>query len=545
MKKFSFSLNHKIIAGGAEPESPASLSDFLALVRRQTAAIRTPQISTPGSHGGTPASQDTPAFQNFLAQFRASTERFSNVTSHLTAISQIVQEVAQKKDAALHAKIAEYEARNAELLAENAAAAEKIQGLRAENARSLSLTVQAASEQATVTVEIQALEGQLANPKTADPLETDRIQEELVRLRAYNLAIDTEVKALRLEMETKTAQIEAKTLAASANTAALAEREAAFEAQLAERDVQFSALQTENAILKAQQSEATKTSTRLDDITSLMQTVQVQEVALAAELTAAPTAADFEAKAAQLETLQSELSQLTSDKAALESRLSTQKKEIEAAALVKIQEITKELMAQIAKEKSDKATTVAATKATARIEVRDFKAKLKQEREQVTALVQGMDSLFAEKVAVVNDVLQALQQLNGSDTISQEFTDHVAQLKSALSEIEKTRPRGLDFGSPVAASNLSRAAITNSASRRLSSTSSSSLRSPLPRMRDLGSASDVADDLSDHTALSSVSLISKTPSSIVAGAGESAPVPSKKEPSEAVKALAKRLAGRK
>ena len=139
MKKFSFSLNHKIIAGGAEPESPASLSDFLASVRRQTAAISTPQIPTPGSQGGTPASQGTPAFQNFLAQFRASTNRFSKVTSHLTAISKIVQEVAHKKDTELHAKIAEYEIRNADLLAQNAEAAEEIKALHTHKNNALPL----------------------------------------------------------------------------------------------------------------------------------------------------------------------------------------------------------------------------------------------------------------------------------------------------------------------------------------------------------------------------------------------------------------------
>lgn len=543
MKKFSFSLNHKIIAGGAEPESPASLSDFLASVRRQTAEIRTPQISTPGSHGGTPASQGTPAFQNFLAQFRASTKRFSNVTSHLTAISKIVQEVAHKKDIELHEKIAEYEARNADLLAQNAEATQEIQDLHTHKDNALRLTAQAATEKAAVDLRIQELEAQLEATKTADPSETDRIKQELVSLQTYNLEIGKEVAAVRLEIERKNAEIEEKTLAASANTAALAEREATFEAQLAERDAQFSALQTENALLKAQQLEATTTSRSLDGITSLIQTVQDQEVALAAELTAAPTATDVEAKAAQLETLQSELRRLASDKAALESRLTTQKKEIEAVARVKIQEIRKELMDQITKEKSDKAHTVAATKAAGRLEIRDFKARLKQqqreEREQVTALVQGMDSLFAEKVAVLNDVLLALQQLNGSDTISEEFTAHVAQLKSALSEIQTTRPRGLNFGSPAGNSSLSRTAIINSASSRLTSTSSILPGSPIPRMGDLGSVSDVADDSSAHTELSSVSVISETPSSIVAG--ESAPVTTTRISSAAEKAIARRL----
>lgn len=536
MKKFSFSLNHKIIAGGAEPESPDSLSDFLASVRLQTEAIRTPQISTPGSKVGTPASQGTPAFQNFLAQFRASTERWANATSHLAAISKIVQEVAKKSDTALHEKIEQYEQENAALMAKNIEATQKIQDLHTHNTNALRLTAQAATEKAAVDLKIQELEAQLEATKTADPSETDRIKQELVSLQTYNLEIEKEVAAVRLEIDRKKAEIEEKTLAASTALDTLAAREATFDAQLAERHVQLSALQTENESLKAQQLAATETLTRLDETSSLLQTFKLQQVELAAQLAAAPTAEDVEAKAAQLETLRSEFLQLASDKAALESRLTTQKKEIEAAALVKIQQITTDLMAQITKGKSDKAE--------ARIEVRDIKAKLKQERDQVKELVQGMGTLFAEKVAGVNDLLQALRKLNGSDAISEELAEHLDGLESAFSELQKPRQRGvgaLIFASPV---DLRRTAIANSAARRLSAIRSSSPHSPIPVMRNLGSVSNVADDLSDPTALSSGSVISETPSSIVAGAGAGAPVPSKKL-SKAEKALARRLAQKK
>ena len=119
MKKFSFSLNHKIIAGGAEPASPDGLSDFLASVRRQTAEIRTPVIKTPAHQGRTPATVRTDAFRSFLAEFKASAEHFAQATSRLTAISKSTnaqKEAAVVKMNALQSELAATQATSASMI---------------------------------------------------------------------------------------------------------------------------------------------------------------------------------------------------------------------------------------------------------------------------------------------------------------------------------------------------------------------------------------------------------------------------------------------